>query len=138
MERNDGQRKLGGRAWEVPSLLPLVRSVSGLHPPRNEAFNHPENRPGLNHAPSTELRPTVNNTIDFQALNAHIVTRANAALTLNNKTVVDAAEWLELPMSDTQARLDGTTEFYLPEVMCIATALGEQASEWFASSGLVD
>ncbi|MDV7089475.1 hypothetical protein [Rhodococcus opacus] len=80
----------------------------------------------------------MNNTIDFQALNAHIVTRANTALTLNNKTAADAAEWLELPVSDAQARLDGTTEFYLPEVMCLAHVLGERASDWYASSGLVD
>ena len=80
----------------------------------------------------------MNNTIDFQALNAHIVTRANAALTRNSKTVADAAEWLELPVNDAQARLDGTTHFYVPEVMCLAYALGERASEWYASSGLVD
>ncbi|GAF47370.1 hypothetical protein [Rhodococcus wratislaviensis] len=80
----------------------------------------------------------MNNTIDFQALNAHIVTRANAALVRNSKTVDDAAEWLELPVSEAQARLNGTQDFYLPEVMCLAHALGERASEWFASSGLVD
>jgi hypothetical protein len=81
---------------------------------------------------------TINTGIDLQALNAHIVTRANAALTLNSKSVADAAEWLELPLNDAQARLDGTTDFYMPEVMCLAHALGEKASEWFASSGLVD
>ncbi|WP_213572613.1 hypothetical protein [Rhodococcus sp. USK13] len=84
------------------------------------------------------MTATINTGIDFQALNAHIVTRAIAALTRNNKTVADAAEWLELPLSDAQARLDGTTDFYMPEVMCLARALGEQASEWFMSSGLVD
>ena len=88
--------------------------------------------------PAQNREPTVNNTIDFQALNAHIVTRANAALTLNNKTVVDAAEWLELPVSEAQERLDGTTHFYVPEVLCLAYALGELGSEWYASSGLVD
>ena len=118
-----------GTGYALPSLTPtsLLGSRNG---PQDQ-------RRWTNGTDQQKDLPVINN-IDFAALNAHIVNRANEALTRNNKTVEDVAEWLELPLNDAQERLNGTTEFYVPEVLCLAYALGELGSEWYASSGLVD